>query len=156
MNFIGKLKDAGAGLAVLGIVGVLVFGVVNKKLKERYRSKLSQSEAKELTFKKQIHKANLESLADIELAKRTNTLFFPKGSLVSADLFGLTRQQNIDCDSCLEFQEEYEPTLAKAINLKLEAIEDTEKAKRGKGIWRAIALGTSGVAVGLIIERATR
>lgn len=154
MKFADKLKGAGVGLAVLGIVGALVFGMVQKKLKERYRSKLSEGEAKELTFKKQIHEANLKSLADIELAERTNTLFFPKGSLVSMDVFGLTRQQNINCDSCLKFQSEYEPTLAKAINLKLQAIEDAEKARRGKGIWRGIAIGAGGLAAGLIIERA--
>lgn len=151
VGFSSKLKGAGVIAVVLGFVGVVGWGLVQNKQKEAYRSKLAEGEAKALTFKKEIHAAKLQSLDDLELANRTNTIFFPKGSLVSADLFGLTKQQNIECDSCLKFQEEYEPTLAKAIKLKYTAIEDRDKAKRGKGIWRVIAIGTTGLAIGLLI-----
>lgn len=151
VGFSTKLKGAGVIAVVLGFVGVVGWGLVQKKQKEAYRSKLAEGEAKALTFKKEIHAAKLQSLDDLELANRTNTIFFPKDSLVGADLFGLTRQQNIDCDSCLAFQEEYEPTLAEANKLKHMANEDRDKAKRGKGLWRVIAIGTTGLAIGLLI-----
>lgn len=151
-----KLKGIGMVAVALGFVAIVSWGVVQKKQKAAYRSELSEKEAKELTFKRKLHEAELKALPPDELAEKTNTLFLEEGARATFSGYLLRPEQNIACDGCLKFQEEYEPTLKKAIDQKRIAFEDRDKAIRAKGKWKIVAFVAVGVTTGLILERTLR
>jgi hypothetical protein len=150
-SFSSKLKGLGVTAVALAFVGVISWGVVQKVQKDRYRGKVAESEAKDLTQNRKLHEAELKALPSDELAKKTGTLFLPEGAQAIFPGYLLTAKQNIECDGCLKFLDEYEPKLAEAYNLKMMAEEDRDKANRGKRTWRTIALVGGGVIAGLII-----
>lgn len=147
----GKLKGLGVTAAALAFVGVLSWGVIQNIQKKRYRGQVAESQAKDLTQDRKLHEAELKALPSDELAKKTGTVFVPSGTKTSFGGYLLTREQNIKCDGCIKFLEEYEPKLSQAYNLKMAAEEDRDKAIRGKKTWRTISLIGGGVIAGLII-----
>jgi len=137
----------------LGFVAVVSWGVVQKRQKAAYRSELSEKEAKELTFKRKLHEAELKALPPDEVAEKTDTLFLEEGAQAKFSGYLLRPEQNIACDGCLKFQEEYEPTLKKAIDEKRIAFEDRDSAIRGKRKWKIVAFVAIGVTTGILLER---
>ena len=152
----GKLKGLGMIAVALAFAGVVGWGVVGHRKAAAYRSTVSEQEAQDVTDQRNLHEAKLNALPDDELAKKTDTVFFPKGGIVTFDGYLLTRQQNISCDGCLSFQAEYQPKLTEAIDLKHLAMEDRDKALRGKRRWKMIAFVGGGIVAGIIIDRKLR
>ncbi|KKM13191.1 hypothetical protein LCGC14_1718810 [marine sediment metagenome] len=137
----------------LGFVGVISWAVTERIQKNRYRGQVAEAKAKDTTQNRKIHEAGLKALPDDELAKTTGTTFIPEGAQAIFSGYLLTREQNIGCNGCLKFQDEYEPNLTTAYSLKMVAEEDRDKAVRGKRTWRTIALIGTAVVGTLIIER---